>query len=193
MDKLDLIKRCDECSYCPFETILTVSQRDRSVLDVPLRRRHPHRETIEQVCGKRYDGVCEMKYATMRAELSDFDLAQFGAVIKNFAYDCGKALGRKVGGDEAFRMWTMPQNLGRGIIESYAERFRDVWNLGLREFEGEDEPHQTLSELSLYERVLTKGENYDAVLRNLMGLKEESLERDNVGVVLSDLIMSLGD
>ncbi len=63
----DIIQRCDACEYCIFDDILTDEQRKIKVLDLDLPENHMQRSTIEQLCGRRYDDVCPMKYVAMRA------------------------------------------------------------------------------------------------------------------------------
>ncbi|MAH45720.1 hypothetical protein CMI37_07810 [Candidatus Pacearchaeota archaeon] len=176
----DLIERCEGCTYCPFEEILTLKQRNSEVLEQPISHRHPHRGIIEEVCGKRYDEVCEMKYAMMRTGLSDFDVAQFGLVIKDFCNDLSKNEKREIRGVEAFPIWVKKRDLGRGFEESYAGRFREVWDLGLREFAGESESFQALSELSIYEIIVS--ENYDVQLAALKQRICEFKKRDEEGL-----------
>lgn len=81
--KEDLIRRLDNCNYCIFEHIIPEESRKIKVLDIPVPEKHVHRITIEQICGKNYDGVCPMKYAAMRSMHDDFMASQFGA-IKDF-------------------------------------------------------------------------------------------------------------
>jgi len=176
----NLIEKCESCNWCPFETILTMEQRDRKVLNKSLNRIHPHREIIEQVCGEKYDDICEMKYAIMRTSLSDFDLAQFAVVVKNLCWDYGKKVNRSVSGHEGFNIWTKEHNFGREFDESYASRFREIWDLGLRNFNRKKEPYQTLGRLFIYEVVISDDKKtYNSTIELLKQLNTESNNRDN--------------
>jgi len=152
--KNELIKKLNECSYCIFEDILSEEQRDVRVLEKGIPENHAHRLMIEEVCGNGYDGVCQMKYLAMRSQYDDFSLAQLGA-IRHFLEDywdkngLSEYKGRKKI-EEGLMLWTTPSNLGRNPPESYAQRFREVWDLGLR---GEN---QILTEEGIYEIVTTK-------------------------------------
>lgn len=169
----ELIKRCDPCDYCIFEDILSEEQRKLKVLDLPIPKNHVHRVTIEQICGQEYDEVCPMKYAAMRSLYDDFMAAQFGAV-NIFIWDLGKEKRRKVNYDEALREWTKEQDFGRGKKESYAERFRNLWDLGLRE-----EDSQVLTSRHIYEIVTQTSEVYGMELEVLDNLKKEFQKNSN--------------
>ena len=170
----DLIYRCESCDYCIFEDILPEEQRKIKVLDSPLPENHLHRVTIENICGKNHDEVCPMKYAAMRSAYDDFMASQFGA-IKDFIWDLGKRNGRKTGYSEAMKEWAKTQDLGNGGKESYAERFRNVWNLGLRK------NRQNLTAPQIYEIVVSSAEVYKQGVSFLDNLKKEHKERDMVG------------
>jgi len=169
--KEDLIQRCPECDYCIFEDILPEKYRKIKVLDLPIPKRHIHRITIEEICGKEHDEVCPMKYAAMRSMYDDFMATQLGA-IKIFVWDLGKVNKRKIDYEEGMRDWSRKQDLGKGIKESYAERFREVWDAGLRK------EQQTLTSTAIYERVIANPQLYAQNLKVLERLKQESKERD---------------
>ena len=180
--KEDLIKRSEGCDYCIFEEIFTEEQRKIKVLDVPVPQSHAHRVSIEYACGKNYAGVCAMKYAAMRAFPDDFVACQLGA-IKDFIWDLGKKYNRQSSYTEAIREWTRQQDLGRGIQESYAQRFRDVWKLGLRKISEDKHSgmRQNLTSPQIYEIVVASPEVYENALALLKKLEEESRQRDSVG------------
>jgi hypothetical protein len=180
--KEDLICRNEECDYCIFEEILSAEQRKIKVLDQPVPQSHAHRVSIEYACGKNYAGVCPMKYAAMRAFPDDATACQYGA-IKDFIWDLGKRTNQKIGYHEAIKEWTKNQDLGRGIQESYAQRFRDIWNLGLRKI-SEDKfsgLRQNLTSPQIYEIVVASPVVYEMSLALLKKLAEESHQRDAVG------------
>lgn len=180
--KEDLICRNECCEYCIFEEILSEEQRKIKVLDRPVPQSHAHRVSIEYACGKNYAGVCPMKYAAMRAFPDDSTACQYGA-IKDFIWDMGKRSNHKVGYHEAIKEWTKNQDLGRGIQESYAQRFRDVWNLGLRKI-NEDKfsgMRQNLTSPQIYEIVVASSAVYESALALMKKLAEESRQRDKVG------------
>jgi hypothetical protein len=180
--KDDPIYRSKKCDYCIFEEILTDEQRKRKVLDKPVPQSHAHRVSIEYACGKNNADVCEMKYAAMRAFPDDFTACQFGA-LKDFIWDLGKRNHKKTGYYEAIAEWTKNQDLGRGIMESYAQRFRDIWNLGLRKI-SEDKhsgTRQNLTAPQIYEVVVASPVVYESAVNLLKKLTEESHQRDSVG------------
>lgn len=164
----DLIERCGGCDYCIFEDILTPEQRKIKVLDKPIPINHAHRAIIEQICGQNYDEPCPMKYAAMRSLYDDFMATQLGAV-KIFITDLWKRDHYKFKYDEALPRWTEVKDLGRGKEESYAERFRDIWNLGLRG----DKQMKTAK--GIYEMVVS--DQYGLHVQSSTVLQDEALER----------------
>ena len=180
--KEDLIGRTERCDYCIFEEILTEEQRKIKVLDLPIPQSHAHRISIEYACGKNYAGVCPIKYAAMRAFPDDFTACQFGA-IKDFIWDLGKRNNKKTGYKEAIQEWTKSQDLGRGIKESYAQRFREIWNLGLIKISEDKHSgmRQNLTAPLIYEIVVASPAVYESALTLLKKLTEESRLRDSVG------------
>ena len=167
----DLIRRCESCDYCIFEDILPEEQRKIKVLDLPIPENHPHRTTIEYICGRNYDKVCPMKYAAMRSSYDDFMASQLGA-IKDFIWDLGKKNKRKTDYNEAMKEWTKVQNLGNGREESYAERFRIIWEIGLRKNQ------QILTAPQIYEIVIASPEIYKQGFDFFENLKKEHQIRD---------------
>jgi hypothetical protein len=180
--KDDIIRRGEKCDYCIFEDILTEEQRKKKVLDKPVPQSHAHRISIEYACGKNYAGVCPMKYAAMRGFPDDFTACQLGA-IKDFIWDLGKRNNKRTSYNEAIPEWTRSQDLGRGIQESYAQRFREIWNLGLRKIS--DDKHsglrQNLTSPQIYEIVVASPAVYESALALLKKLTEESGQRDSIG------------
>jgi hypothetical protein len=172
----DVIQRCPECDYCFFEDIIPKERRKIKVLDEELPKNHVHRKTIEEICGKEYDGVCSMKYAAMRSMLDDFMAAQIGA-IKDFVWDLGKQNKRPVGYEEGAKEWSKEQNLGRGTDESYAKRYREIWNIGLRK-NGKNKDKQIFSLDFIYEIVIAEPEYYEISMPVLKLLKKEHKKRD---------------
>lgn len=179
--KEDLIKRTEACDHCIFEEIFTEDQRKIKVLDVPVPQSHAHRISIEYACGKNYAGVCAMKYAAMRAFPDDFIACQLGA-IKDFIWDLGKKHKRRSDYAEAIPEWTKHQDLGRGIKESYAERFREIWKLGLRKISEDKHSgmRQNLTSPQIYEIVVSSPKVYDDAVALLKKLAEENHRRDSV-------------
>jgi hypothetical protein len=180
--KEDLIGRPERCDYCIFEEILTEEQRKIKVLDQPVPQSHAHRVSIEYACGKNYAGVCPIKYAAMRAFPDDFTACQYGA-IKDFIWDLGKQNNKKISYHEAIQEWTKSQDLGRGIIESYAQRFREIWNLGLIKINEDKHSgmRQNLTSPLIYEIVVASPAVYVSAVTLLKKLTEESRQRDSVG------------
>ena len=173
----DLIQRPGDCDYCMFEEVLTEEQRKMKVLNVEVPKSHAHRVSIEYACGRNYSKVCPMKYAAMRAFPNDFTACQYGA-IRDFIWDLGKKFSKKVCYNEAIPQWTKNQDLGRGIEESYAERFREIWNLGQRKIEGNNsEMQQNLTSPQIYEIVIASPVVYECALGLHKKLLEEHKER----------------
>lgn len=177
----DLIHKCFACEYCIFEDILRPEQRKIKVLDLEIPENHVHRITIEQICGRHYDKVCHMKYAAMRAFCDDRTAMQLG-VVKNFVWDLGKVYKRQVDFNHALLNWTKVQELGRGIAESYAERFDEIWKRGIREIKnnGDAGKKQILTADHIYEMVMAKPKTYENILALLDSLVAEHKERDAV-------------
>jgi hypothetical protein len=180
--KDDLICRSVGCDYCIFEEILSEEQRKIKVLDQPVPQSHAHRVSIEYACGKNYAGVCPIKYAAMRAFPDDFTACQYGA-IKDFIWDLGKRRTKKTSYHEAIQEWTKSQDLGKGIKESYAQRFREIWNLGPRKISEDKHSgmRQNLTSPLIYEMVVASPAVYESALTLLKKLTEESQQRDSVG------------
>lgn len=177
----DIIPRCDACEYCIFEDILRPEQRKLKVLDLKIPESHVHRMTIEQLCGRHYDEVCPMKYAAMRAFCDDRTAMQIG-VVKHFVWDLGKQHKRRVDFNQALSNWTTVQDLGRGVEESYAKRFQDIWDRGIREIKGNGtiRKNQILTADHIYEIVMAKPHTYENILALLDSLIKEHKERDAV-------------
>jgi hypothetical protein len=175
----DLIQRCSVCEHCIFEEILSAEQRKVKVLSLRIPDYHVHRITIEQICGRHYDEVCRMKYAAMRALCDDRTAMQMG-VIKNFVWDLGKVRKKAVDYSEACLDWTRDQDLGRGVEESYATRFGEVWRRGIRAVgsNGGTIKKQILTADQIYEIVMARPETYEKALGLLDALVREHKERD---------------
>jgi hypothetical protein len=177
----DLIQRCTACEYCIFEDILRIDQRMIKVLDLKIPENHVHRITIEQLCGRHYDDVCPMKYAAMRAFCDDRTAMQMG-VVKNYIWDLGKQHKRRVEFNQALADWTTFQELGRGMEESYAKRFEEIWDRGIRVIRtnGTVKKKQILTADHIYEMVMAKPQTYETALALLVSLTAEHRERDAV-------------
>jgi hypothetical protein len=174
----DLVERCAECDFCVFEYILLPEQRKKSLLNQKFHpTNHAHRDIIEQVCGKHNDNKCEVKYVVMRSNHTDYTLAQLGA-INEYRWDSGKGHKREVSFEELAKSWVAVRDYGRGFPESYAQRFRDVWNLTVRN--GGDK--QTHTVLGIYEIVVSPGERYGEAIAELKKRREESKRRDQEGL-----------
>ncbi len=171
----EYIQRCKDCDSCPIESMLTLEQRRVEVLDNPFPERHIHREIIEQICGKNNDYPCEMKYAVMRLSCNDRTAAQ-NACVGIFCWDLGKKYDRRVSFQEGSQIWVKNQDLGRGLPESYALRFRKIWDLGLR---GKPPKiRQSISVLNIYETVAGTPETYDIGFLHYQNLRDEHILRD---------------
>ena len=170
-----LIKRIRSCKYCPFEDILTEDQRMKSVLDKPIPSPHIHRETIEQICGKGYDGVCKMKYAVERVAVDDRFVIQ-NACVGVYRWDLDKKYKRKFSFHESFVEWTREKDLGGGKPESYAIRFREIWDIGLRG------KKQVISAAEIYAASVSGHETYEAGKKFYGLLRDEFFERYQNGI-----------
>lgn len=179
----DLIRKLDFCPYCIFEDIIPEEQRKIKVLDLPIPKNHAHRPSLEYACGESYDEVCPMKYIAMRAFPDDETACQLGT-IKDFIWDLGKKQNKKIDYWNAIPLWTRKQDLGREFEESYAQRFRAIWRLGLRKLSKEKprEFKQILTSPQIYEMVVASPKVYEQSINNLEALKKESSERDKTGI-----------
>ncbi len=122
-----------------------------------------------------------MKYAAMRAFCDDRTAMQMG-VVKNYIWDLGKKHKRRFDYEQAILDWTTVQDLGRGIKESYAKRFEEIWNRGIREIHnnGTAGKKQILTADYIYEMVMAKPQTYEEVLILLDSLIKEHKERDAI-------------
>lgn len=177
----DIIRKCDVCEYCIFEDILQPKQRKIKVLDLKIPKYHVHRATIEQICGRNYVEVCHLKYAAMRALCDDRTAMQMG-VVKNYVWDLGKQHKKSIKFDHAISNWTKAQDLGRGVRESYAQRYKTIWNKGIRTIRnnGSLEKKQILTADHIYEMVMAKPQTYETILVLLDSLITEHKERDDI-------------
>ena len=63
-------------------------------------------------------------------------------VIKHYIWDLGKEENKKIDYDQALKNWVSPQDMGREKKESYAKRFQEIWDKGIRNvMEQGKEPH----------------------------------------------------
>ena len=177
----DIIQRCAACEYCIFEDIIRPEQRKIKVLDNEIPENHMQRSTIEQLCGRRYDDVCPMKYVAMRAFCDDRTAMQMG-VVKNYVWDLGKKHKKRIEFNQALSNWTKDQDLGRGIVESYAKRYEEIWSRGIRKIKnnGMIIRKQIFTADYIYEIVMAKPKTYENTLIHLDTLIAEHKERDDV-------------
>ena len=177
----DLIERCRRCKHCIFENILREDQRKIKVLKKKIDpKKHPHRHVIEQLCGKQYDGVCPMKYAAMRASFDDRTAVQM-AVVKNYVWDMGKRYKEHIPFAKAMKKWTTLQDLGLTVKESRAQRYKEIWNRGVRNIIIDNNPieNQILTADLIYEIIMTEADEYINWLEMLDILKQEHKKRDS--------------
>jgi hypothetical protein len=170
-----LVERPAGCDYCPFEDMLTDDQRRRSVLSKDIPKVHISRRTIEQICGNDYDDVCEMKYVVERVP-SDNRAAVQNACVGIFLWDLGKYHKRRFKFPEGFFEWCKEKDLGRGFKESYASRFREIWDLG--DYDGK----QDISSRGMYKLVVSSPVTYNLAVSLHNSLKEEHGSREEFGV-----------
>lgn len=175
----ELIKRCEICDHCIFEDVLTPEQRKIKVLKKRIPQSHVHRSIIEQICGHQYDEVCPMKYAAMRAFRDDRTAMQVG-VVKNYIWDLGKKHKKKIEYQQAIKKWTTNQDLGKSIKESYAGRFKEVWDRGIRKItiDGRVIESQILTADFIYEVIMMELKLYDEILKILGIMIKEHNKRD---------------
>jgi len=142
---------------------------------------HIHRAVIEQLCKKQYDEVCPMKYAAMKATIDDRTAVQI-AMVTNYIWDFGKRHKEKIEYSVAIKKWTELQDLGRKKKESRAERFNEIWRLGVRNIIIDNIliENQILTADLIYEIIMTTPDNYVKWLKILDKLKEEHKERDEL-------------
>ena len=179
----DLVQRCEECDFCVFEHVLKPCQRKRILLDKPLPKNHVHWEMIEQICGRHHDSPCEMKYVVMRLNYGDFMIAQLGA-INTLIWDLEKREDSPNDYAGAMMYWAQKRDMGGDKEESYAKRFREIWNKGLRKNEGVDETKQILTMGGMYEMVVAPSETYNHAIVLLDKLAEESKARGSGALII---------
>jgi hypothetical protein len=177
----DLIKRCEHCKHCIFEEILSPEQRKIKVLKTKVPEKHVNRIIIEQLCHKYYDQVCPMKYAAMRAFCDNRTAMQMG-VVAIYLWDLGKKSKSKINFNQAMTNWGKVQNIGREIQESYAQRYKELWDKGIRKITVDDEilEKQILTAEFIYESIMTTPENYDNIIIMLDKMLQEHKYRDNL-------------
>ncbi len=183
--KNDLIEKLDSCEDCPFDDVLRGKYKTAAILYEKIPKGiHPHREMIEQICGKDMDDVCDIKYAVMRTHFDNYKLAQIGAV-KIFRLDLGKREDRPednfVTSQEAWLKWAeMNSDISEG---SYAIRHRKIWDHSI-DMAGK----HTLTEEGIYRIVMSDQETYDAQIRVFELLDGEERNRDKNGTNHSEEI-----
>ena len=64
--------------------------------------------------------------------------------------------------------------------ESYASRFREVWNLGIRKGNRSNGEKQVLTELQMYEYAVSEPSTYERILEVMKKLKDEHIRRDSI-------------
>lgn len=167
----EFVERCPECSYCIFEEILSESYRRNSTLDlhIPNNENHMHRELIEDLCDQNRDEVCNMKYVAMRAAMNERQASQFG-VVRLFIQDT-KEQGSGINYEEGLRRWIEERDFGRGVKESYAKRFDEIWRLGTRM--SADGKKQILKTKTIFGYVTSEGSDYDIHVLSLTKLKQK--------------------
>ena len=193
--KADLVEKLDSCPSCPFEDILKYTQQKeagilyRDIKDVS-KKPHPHRKTIEEVCGRDVDEVCYMKYLIMRMPFDDYMLSQFGA-CEIFKMDLEKGKDKEgpkgeedeeISLAEAIKEWGKDREdlINRnGNPTSYAARWREVWDVSLNIAR-----QHVLTEIGMYKIVVSKNGKYSDRIAILESLSEEERERHLDGIAV---------
>ena len=174
----DPIRKLDNCEHCIFEEILSDKQRKIKVLDLDNTENHIHRIVVEQLCGKHYDKVCPMKYAAMKTSVDDRTATQMG-VVNHYLWDLGKNQKKKLKFEDAMTDWLSVKDLGRGLEESYANRFDIIYDFGIRRVEiGRDIiEKQILTSDAIYEIVISDAKLYNKWIEILFELLQKHNER----------------
>ena len=189
-DPEEILKPLHQCKFCPLDLILTDEQKKRKNLYKPVVANHIVRGTMEDICEEeRDDTPCLMKYLLMRIPGEDRTAIQIGDILL-FAYDLRKNSSEELDYKGAVKLWNKPGDLGRrssknqAIIESYAGRFREIWDLGERLIKNEKglKKKQTLGKIAIYERVVASPELYEKEIINLTEIKKEHVYRDKNGL-----------
>lgn len=179
------VKRLEQCDYCPFEEILRGKYAKAGILrtDVP-EGKHPHRNTIEQVCDNGIDAPCSMKYAIMRTHMSDYDLAQLEAQI-TFRLDLSKNLEKEFDSNRSGMEWVKKRE---NLVDadgkpwsSYAKRWEDMWELSLC-----SNGKHSLTEIGMYRILLSDNEEYLEWVKQFKSLSPEEQARHISGIKLED-------
>jgi hypothetical protein len=128
------LRKLEECDYCPFTEMLRGPYAKAGILRADIPEQHPHRSTIEDVCGRGVDKPCAMKYAIMRTPISDYMLAQMESQI-TFRMDLGKSRNEKIDANTAGVEWAKKRDSLVGADgnfgSSYAKRWEEIWELSL--------------------------------------------------------------
>jgi len=188
MDSENLIKKLEICDYCRCEKMLTDAQRNREVLKKPIPENHIHRELVEQICGKQYDGVCEMKYAMERINCNERVAAQ-NVCVEMYSYDLAKKFNRPISFEESSKFWSKEIEYQGKRIKSKAEKYEEIWNLGLREgildTNRKKKERQSLSIWYIYEIIVAPEETYQLAVKLQKKLQNEHKKRDSIEMLVA--------
>ena len=197
-----IIKKLDNCEFCPYDDILRPDQKKIEVLKNPPSGNHAHRFRLEETCtNSDIDERCYMKYAAMRTPGGDYMHAQYG-VVEIFKKDLAKHysnLGEQEKADgltfnDAFmefateRIGVSPEftNGTKKEHGSYADRLKKIYNLTTRTLDGKEQCG--LTELGMYQRIMLDQEDFDREKEILVLLREREAKRHNGQVDIPDKI-----
>jgi hypothetical protein len=116
---------------------------------------------------------------TIHIEFDEHTAAQLKA-LEIYKLDLGKIYGREVSFNFSGREWARKRDLGRGVEENYAERFSEIWDLGIRIDENGGE-RQSITVENIYGYVVAEGEHYDIHLLSLKVAKADHEKRAAAG------------
>lgn len=179
------VKRLDQCDYCPFSEILRGKYAKAGILEEPLPEKHPHRGTIEEVCGKGESEACDMKYAIMRMPITDYMLAQMESQI-TFRMDLGKNMpDEEFDSNRAGMEWAKKRKNLVGADgrpwSSYAKRWEEMWELSLC-----SNGKHSLTEIGMYRILFSDNEEYLEWVQQFKSLSPEEQARHISGIKLED-------
>ena len=183
------VRRPDSCEECPFEEILKygIQNKVANLLEDIPEGGGPSREMIEEICGKKYNGVCNIKYEVERMNCGDYVLGQFEAA-RIFRRDINKHRekeGETVFIEELYDVINDWAAIRKGVYNkdgkpsSYAERWSEVWYASL-----DSQGRHTLTEVGIYKYVVSKNGRYKRLMKDLDELKKDEINRHENGIVL---------
>lgn len=171
----ELIQRHDGCGYCLLELMMTDKQRRLSVLDNEVSEKLDVSIAYAS-CHSGHQTSCEMMQAFLRSNYDNRSLTQWHD-MEILKLDLSQNKKRDVNPEEAWTEWARPRESDNGQVYSLAERYKEIWDVGLNA-----NGNQTISSQKIYEIAVSS--IYSLLLKGLVFIKNESKIRQEKGIVL---------